>query len=172
MTRGASESRGWERHPSQPSHPPLAVPPPPCRPFVARAAAANVNPRTRLSYMTPFSGHDWCTRERCRNFPEFQADYSQNFATGSTISQDFPRKSDGAPTHSPTPPLKPGACSTEAPLKPRACSTETSCVFHWSLAMGNQLKSVAFPLLVCKRDFVTLGRRDSDEEPGTFSSVY
>jgi hypothetical protein len=34
--------------------------------FVVRAAAANVNPRTRLSHMTPFSGRDWCTRERCR----------------------------------------------------------------------------------------------------------
>jgi hypothetical protein len=59
------------------------------------AAAANVNPRTRLSHMTLFLGRDWCTRERCQNFPEFTAGDSQNFATGSRFSQDFPRKSDG-----------------------------------------------------------------------------
>ena len=59
------------------------------------AAAANVNPRTRLSHMTLFLGRDWCTRERCQNFPEFTAGDSQNFATGSRFSQEFPRKSDG-----------------------------------------------------------------------------
>jgi hypothetical protein len=70
----------------------------PCRSFVARAAAANVNPSTRLSHMTPFSGRDWCTRERCRQmmqksqiFPEFSADDSQNFAASSGFSQNFPR---------------------------------------------------------------------------------
>ena len=98
--------------------------------FVVRAAAANVNPRTRLSHMTPFSGRDWCTRERCQKIPEFLADDFQNFATGSRISQDFPRifrecqttprARAHTPTHSPTPPLKPSACSTEAPLQPRA----------------------------------------------------
>ena len=110
-------------------------------PFAARAAAANVNPRTRLSHVTPFSGRDWCTRERCRPmmqkshiFPEFPADDSQNFAAGSRIPQDFPRKSEAPP---PTP-LRPGACCTEAscvthwilvrdPLKPSARSTEASC---------------------------------------------
>jgi hypothetical protein len=66
--------------------------------LVVRAAAANVNPRTRLSHMTPFIVCDWCTRERCRPmmqnshiFPEFPAGDSQNFAAGSRISQDFPR---------------------------------------------------------------------------------
>ena len=34
--------------------PPLAVPPAPFGPFLARAAAANVNPRTRLSHVTGF----------------------------------------------------------------------------------------------------------------------
>jgi hypothetical protein len=78
-----------------------------CRPFVARAAAANVNPRTRLGHMTPLSGRDWCTRERCRLMM----------------------------TPPPPTPLRPGACCTEAscvthwilvrdPLKPRACLTE------------------------------------------------
>ena len=44
----------WPRnHPSQPLRSTLlVVPEPPCPPFVARAAAANVNPRTRLSHMT------------------------------------------------------------------------------------------------------------------------
>ena len=43
--------------------------------FVVRAAAANVKPRTRLSHMTPFSGRDWCTHERCR----LMVQISQNF---------------------------------------------------------------------------------------------
>ena len=55
----------------------LVVPRAPVFSLVVRAAAANVNPRTRLSHMTPFIVCDWCTRERCRlmmqkslNFPE------------------------------------------------------------------------------------------------------
>ena len=60
--------------------------------LVARAAAAHVNPRTRLSHMTPVSGRDWCTRERCR----LMMQKSQNFP-------EFPRKSDGAKGSS-TPP--------------------------------------------------------------------
>jgi hypothetical protein len=93
--------------------------------FVVRAAAANVNPRTRLSHVTYFIVCDWCTRERCRPvmqksqiFPEFPADDSQNFAAGSRIPQDFPRKSEAPP---PT------------PLRPGACCTEASCVTHWIL---------------------------------------
>ena len=99
-------------------------PPDPLFSVVVRAAAANVNPRTRLSHMTPFSGRDWCTRERCRPmmqnpqiFPEFPADDSQNFAASSEFPRIF-RQSQTTPhttpTHSPTPPLKPAACSTEA----------------------------------------------------------
>jgi hypothetical protein len=84
-------------HPSQPWEPPFAAPLQPLRggppdplspPFVVRAAAANVNPRTRLSHMTPFIVCDWCTRERCRlmmqnslDFPEFPAGDSQNYAS-------------------------------------------------------------------------------------------
>ena len=49
-----------------PSQHPFCGPPSPLFSLVVRAAAANVNPRTRLSHMTPFSGRDWCTRERCR----------------------------------------------------------------------------------------------------------
>jgi hypothetical protein len=37
--------------------------PAPLCPFLARAAAANVNPRTRLSHVKPLSGGDW---GRCR----------------------------------------------------------------------------------------------------------
>jgi hypothetical protein len=56
-------------HPVQVQAPSLrsplfVVPHPPA--FVARAAAANINPHTRLSHMTPFTICDWCTRERCR----------------------------------------------------------------------------------------------------------
>ena len=99
--------------------------PPPLFSFVVRAAAANVNPHTRLSHMTPFSGRDWCTRERCRLmmqesqiFSEFPADDSQDFAASSRISQDSD-DAQGSSTPPPTP-LKPGACSTEASLQPRA----------------------------------------------------
>jgi hypothetical protein len=102
----------------------LVLPPTPCRPFVACAAAANVNSHTRLSHMTSFIGCDWCTHERCR--PMMQK--SQNFRQmipralrlAREISQDFPRifresqttPRARAPTHNPTPtqpPLKPGA---------------------------------------------------------------
>jgi hypothetical protein len=68
---------------------------------VARAAAANVNPRTRLSHMTLFSGRDWCTRERCRPmmqksqiFPEFPADDSQNLRRAREFPRIFPGLSD------------------------------------------------------------------------------
>ena len=69
--------------------------------FVVRAAAANVNPRTRLSHMTPFSGCDWCTRERCRPvmqkshiFPEFPADDSQDLRRAREFPRIFPGFSD------------------------------------------------------------------------------
>ena len=111
--------------------------------LVVRAAAANVNPRTRLSHMTPFSGRDWCTRERCRLmmqesliFPEFPADDSQNFATGSRIPQHFPRKSEAPP---PT------------PLRPGACCTEASCVTHWIL-VRDPLKPSALQPRACSTE--------------------
>ena len=66
---------------------------------------------------------------------KFPADDSQNFATGSRISQDFgfSEKSDGAKDSSTPPP--PTWCLlhrnlVRAPLKPGACSTETWCVFN------------------------------------------
>ena len=64
----------------------------------ARLRLTLILARTRLSHRTPFSGRDWCTRERCplmmrksRNFPEFPADDSKNFAASSRFFQDFPR---------------------------------------------------------------------------------
>jgi hypothetical protein len=43
-----------------------------------------------------------------------------------------------------------------------------------SYAAGNLYSRAwgAFFLFVCKRDFVILGRRGSDEEPRAYSSVY
>ena len=125
---GKHPSLVWEAPFAAPSQPLFCGPRNPLFSFVVRAAAANVDPRTRLSHMTPFIVCDWCTRERCRPmmqnshiFPEFPADDSQNFAASSTISQNFPRISRQSqttphttPTRSPTPPLKPAACSTEA----------------------------------------------------------
>ena len=70
------------------------VPAPPCRSFVVRAAAANVNPRTRLSHMTPFSGHDWCTRERCRlmmKIPRFSQNSRQMTPRILRRAREFPR---------------------------------------------------------------------------------
>ena len=59
-------------------------------------------------------------------FPEFPADDPQDFAAGSRIPQDFPRKSEALAHHPPPAPRRPGACSTKAcdPLNPRACPSE------------------------------------------------
>ena len=59
----------------------------------------------------------WSPRPHAK-IAEFPADDSQDFATGSRIPQDFPRKSEAPP---PT------------PLRPGACCTEASCVTHWIL---------------------------------------
>ena len=71
-----------------PSHTLFCGPRDPMFSLVVRAAAANVNPRTRLSHLTPFSGRDWCTRERCRLMMQ---NSSQDFAASSGFSQNFPR---------------------------------------------------------------------------------
>ena len=104
--------------------------------LVVRAAAANVNPRTRLSHMTLFSGRDWCTRERYRLMMQDSRNSLQMTPRILRRAREFPRILPGfsdkvrrrpglehtTPTHSPTPPLKPAACSTEA-----------WCVTHGSL---------------------------------------
>ena len=141
---GLGTSRPWSgKHPS--CGPPLLVvlrsslrggPRDPMFSLVVRAAAANVNPRTRLNHMTSFIVCDWCTRERCRPmmqnpqiFPEFPADNSQDLRRAREFPRIFPGFSDKVrrrpglehttPARSPTPPLKPAACYTEA-----------SCVTH------------------------------------------
>ena len=61
---------------------------------MARAATANVNPRTRLSHMTPFSGHDWCTRERCRPMMQNSQNSQNSLPMTSRIlrrAREFPR---------------------------------------------------------------------------------
>jgi hypothetical protein len=141
---GAITTRGTlVREPWSGNHPSLVWEPPSLWSFAGlfcgRPAPlfsfVNVNPHTRLSHMTPFSGRDWCTRERCRLmmqnsqiFPEFLADDPQDFAAGSRIPQDFP-KVGGSSTPPPPTPLRPGACCTEA-----------SCVTHWIL-VRDPLKS-------------------------------
>ena len=96
----------WSSPSCGPSQPLFCGPRDPMFSFVVRAAAANVNPRTRLSHVTSFIVCDWCTRERCRQnprfsqiFPEFPADDPQDFAAGSRIPQDFPRKSEARAHH-------------------------------------------------------------------------
>ena len=74
---------------------------PPCHPFVARAAAANVNPRTRLSHMTPISGHDWCTRERCCLMMQKSQNFRQMIPRISRRAREFPRNFRESPS---TPP--------------------------------------------------------------------
>jgi hypothetical protein len=111
----------------------FVVPPPPSRPFQARAAAADVNPRTRLSHMVPFIVCYWCTREQCplmmqkcqnsllviprilRRAPEFPG-----FFPGFSEKSDHEAQGSSThttPTHNPTPtqPLL-HAASTEAPM--------------------------------------------------------
>ena len=99
--------------------------PPPFAPFVARAAAANVNPRTRLSHVTEIPSLLGSSLVHARTMPsddakflELPAGDSQDFAASSRISKDSD-DAQGSSTPPPTP-LKPGACPTEAPLQPRA----------------------------------------------------
>jgi hypothetical protein len=123
-----------------PSHTLFCGPRDPMFSLVVRAAAANVNPRTRLSHLTPFSGRDWCTRERCRLMmqipPRILRRARDSLRTFPGFSEKVRRRPGLDHTHSPTPPLKPGACSTEAPLKPSAWPTGAWCVFHWRLPRG------------------------------------
>jgi hypothetical protein len=90
---GLVPSRPWSgKHPS--CGPSLALscgPRGPLFSFVVRAAAANVNSRTRLSHMTPFSGRDWCTRERCRQNPRFSQNSRQMTLRILRRSREFPR---------------------------------------------------------------------------------
>ena len=81
---GLAPRSGTLRWPSLAWYPPLFLwfPEPP----VVRAAAANINPRTRLSHMTPHSRTMPSDDAKNPEFPEFSAD----------DCQDFPRKSDDA----------------------------------------------------------------------------
>jgi hypothetical protein len=108
----------------------LLFPRPPAAPFLARAAAANVNPRTRLSHMTPFIICDWCTREQYRLMMQKSQNFRQMTPRILRRARDSPRIFPGfsekvgrrsglehtIPNHSPTPPLKLSACSTKAPV--------------------------------------------------------
>ena len=85
----------------------------------------NTSTHTRLC-----SGRDWCTRERCRDFPGI---LSQNFAASSAFSQNFPsifRQSQTTPTpsslHTSRHSLEPGPTSTSK-TKRAARLSLTSC---------------------------------------------
>jgi hypothetical protein len=94
-------------------YPPFSGSPSPCRPLLARAAAANVNPRTRLSHPTPLSSVIGAPTEQCRLMMQKLQNSRQMIPRTCgeleilpVFSQDFPRKSDGAqgsstlsPTH-------------------------------------------------------------------------
>ena len=81
----------WEPPFAAPSQPLFCGPRNPLFSFVVRAAAANVNSRTRLSHMTPFSGRDWCTRERCRQNPRFSQNSRQMTPRILRRAREFPR---------------------------------------------------------------------------------